>query len=128
MDLVAVVNPKAQNGRVGRRWLEYERCITERFGQHKLVRLQFSGETAPDGLGQHGELVEVSGPVAELKVERTRVAEVLAAILDRHTVLDMSVQDPPLDQVIARVFEEAKAPASRPDLQRVPEGAAHVRD
>ena len=29
-----------------------------------------------------------------------------AAILDRHTVIDMSVQDPPLDQVIARVFEE----------------------
>ena len=45
--------------------------------------------------------------MADLKVERTRVAEVLAAILDRYTVVDMSVQDPPLDQVIARVFEEA---------------------
>jgi ABC-2 type transport system ATP-binding protein len=47
--------------------------------------------------------------VAELKVERTRVADTLAAILDRYTVLDMSVQDPPLDQVIARVFEEGRA-------------------
>jgi ABC-2 type transport system ATP-binding protein len=28
------------------------------------------------------------------------------AILDRYTVLDMSVQDPPLEQVIARVFQE----------------------
>jgi ABC-2 type transport system ATP-binding protein len=37
------------------------------------------------------------------------VAEVLAAILDRCTVVDMSVQDPPLDQVIARVFEEGHA-------------------
>ena len=50
----------------------------------------------------------MTGPVAELKVDRTRVAEVLAAILDRYTVVDMSVQDPPLDQVIARVFEEGK--------------------
>jgi ABC-2 type transport system ATP-binding protein len=79
--------------------------ITERFGRHKLVRLQFAGEEAPAGLERFGEC-SVAGPVAELKVDRTRVAEVLAAILDRHTVVDMSVQDPPLDQVIARVFEE----------------------
>ena len=44
-------------------------------------------------------------------MERERVAEVLATILDRHTVIDMSVQDPPLDRVIARVFEEARRPA-----------------
>jgi ABC-2 type transport system ATP-binding protein len=34
---------------------------------------------------------------------------VLAALLDRHTLVDMSVQDPPLDQMIARVFEEGCA-------------------
>jgi ABC-2 type transport system ATP-binding protein len=34
---------------------------------------------------------------------------VLGVILERHTVIDMSVQDPPLDQIIARVFEEAGA-------------------
>src|SRR5579875_1917758 len=79
--------------------------ITERFGRSKLVRLQFSGEETPKDLGRFGEYTS-SGPVAELKVERRRVAEVLAAILDRYTVVDMSVQDPPLDQVIARVFEE----------------------
>jgi ABC-2 type transport system ATP-binding protein len=84
--------------------------IIERFGRHKQVRLQFAGEEAPSGLHQYGE-VELVGPVAELKVERERVAGVLAAILDRHTVVDMSVQDPPLDQVIARVFEEARQPA-----------------
>src|SRR5262245_10902781 len=66
--------------------------ITERFGQHKLVRLQFAGEETPGDLGEFGE-VSYAGPVAELKVERTRVAEALAAILDRYTVVDMSVQD-----------------------------------
>jgi ABC-2 type transport system ATP-binding protein len=89
--------------------------ITERFGRHKLVRLQFEGEEVPADLGRFGEHTD-SGPVAELKVERSRIAEVLAAILDRYTVVDMSVQDPPLDQVIARVFEEGRP---RPE-------AAHV--
>jgi ABC-2 type transport system ATP-binding protein len=82
--------------------------ITERFGRSKLVRLQFAGEETPKDLGRFGEYTS-SGPVAELKVDRTRVAEVLAAILDSYTVVDMSVQDPPLDQVIARVFEEGRA-------------------
>ena len=82
--------------------------ITERFGRSKLVRLQFADD-APADLARFGEDLTCTGPVAELKVERTRVAEVLAAILDRYTVIDVSVHDPPLDQVIARVFEEGKA-------------------
>ena len=82
--------------------------ITERFGKTKLLKLHFAGEDAPAGLERFGE-VSVEGPVAELKVDRARVGEVLGAILDRYTLVDMSVQDPPLDQVIARVFEEARA-------------------
>ena len=82
--------------------------ITEKFGRHKLVRLQFEGADVPADLGRFGEHTD-TGPVAELKVERGKIAEVLAAILDRYTVVDMSVQDPPLDQVIARVFEEGRA-------------------
>jgi ABC-2 type transport system ATP-binding protein len=81
--------------------------ITERFGRSKLVRLHFPGEEVPADLGRFGEYT-ASGPVAELKVERTRVAETLGAILESYTVIDMSVQDPPLDQVIARVFEEGR--------------------
>jgi ABC-2 type transport system ATP-binding protein len=80
--------------------------ITEQFGRSKLVKLHFPGETVPEGLDEYGEVTERVGPAASLKVDRTRVAEVLGAILERYTVLDMSVQDPPLDQVIAKVFEE----------------------
>jgi ABC-2 type transport system ATP-binding protein len=83
--------------------------ITEQFGRYKLVRLHFEGETTPDDLTRFGEVTRLEGPVADLKVERWRVAEVLAAILDKHTLLDMSVQDPPLDHVIAKVFEEGRA-------------------
>jgi ABC-2 type transport system ATP-binding protein len=82
--------------------------ITERFGQYKLVHLHFTGEEAPGDLGRFGE-VTVSGPTADLKVDRTRVADTLAAILDRYTVVDVSVQDPPLDQMIAKVFEQGRS-------------------
>jgi ABC-2 type transport system ATP-binding protein len=81
--------------------------ITEQFGRSKLVKLQF--DTAPDDLERYGEVTRREGPVVDLKVDRVVVPEVLAAILDRYTVIDMSVQDPPLDQVIAKVFEEGRA-------------------
>ena len=83
--------------------------ITEQFGRSKLVKLQFPGEAAPEGLEEYGDVTERVGPAASLKVDRARVAEVLGAILERYTVLDMSVQDPPLDQMIAKVFEQGSS-------------------
>jgi ABC-2 type transport system ATP-binding protein len=81
--------------------------ISEQFGRAKLLHLQFADGT-PDGLEHFGEVTRREGPVAELSINRGRVTETLSAILDRYQVVDMSVQDPPLDQMIARIFEEAK--------------------
>jgi ABC-2 type transport system ATP-binding protein len=81
--------------------------ITERFGESKLVKLQFE-EPAPPDLGRFGQVVRLEGPFADLKIERKRVAEVLGAILDRHALADVSVEDPPLEEIIAKVFEEGR--------------------
>ncbi len=82
--------------------------ITDRFGRAKLVRLQFAGGV-PNNMERFGEVLRTEGPTVELKVDRAQVAEVLAAILDGHAVDDVSVTDPPLEQTIARVFEEGVA-------------------
>src|ERR1700731_167921 len=67
--------------------------ITEKFGQSKLLKIQFDGAAAPDDLDRFGEVTSRAGPIAGLKVERTRVPDVLSAILASYTVIDMSVQD-----------------------------------
>ncbi|MDR3634615.1 MAG: ATP-binding cassette domain-containing protein [Isosphaeraceae bacterium] len=82
--------------------------IVERFGQAKLVKLEFADGDAPEDLGRFGEVTRREGPSADLKVDRAKVAEVLGAMLDRYAVADVSVQDPPLEQLIARVFEEGR--------------------
>jgi ABC-2 type transport system ATP-binding protein len=86
--------------------------IADRFGREKLVKLQFDGGDTPDDLGQFGDVASREGPIATLKVDRHRVTEVLAAILERYTVLDVSIHDPPLDQMIAKVFEEGRVQAA----------------
>jgi ABC-2 type transport system ATP-binding protein len=83
--------------------------ITEQFGQSKQVKLQFDGDGVPTDLPRFGEVTKQEGPEAILTVERNRVPEIMSAILEQYTVLDVNVQDPPLDQVIERVFEEARA-------------------
>ena len=82
--------------------------ITEKFGAAKVVRLEFVEGVVPEGLERFGELTRSEGATADLKVERSKVAQVLGAILDLHAVADVSVQEPPLEQVIARVFEEGR--------------------
>jgi ABC-2 type transport system ATP-binding protein len=82
--------------------------ITEKFGASKLVKLQFAEGELPEDLERYGEVTRREGPAVDIKVDRSTVAQVLGAILDRHAVVDVSVQDPPLEQVIARVFEEGQ--------------------
>ena len=82
--------------------------LIERFGDAKIVKLEFADGT-PGDLARFGEVTRTDEFTADLKVERAKISEILGAILDRHAVADLSVTDPPLEQVIARVFQEAKA-------------------
>jgi ABC-2 type transport system ATP-binding protein len=82
--------------------------LTDRFARWKLVKLDFADGSVPADLDRFGEVTRSEGPAADLRVDRGRVAEVLATILDQYAVADLSVQDPPLEQVIASVFKEGR--------------------
>lgn len=81
--------------------------IVERFGETKLLCLKFEDE-APEDLSRFGEVVRREGPAADIRIDRSRVSEVLGALLNHYELADVSVVDPPLEEVIAKVFEEAR--------------------
>ena len=86
--------------------------IVDKFSGHKIVTLQFADDRIPSQLERFGELLEVEEPRARLKVPRQSVANVLAAILDQCPVEDVSVEDPPLEDVIAQMFSQVDEPQS----------------
>lgn len=86
--------------------------IVDRFSGHKVITLVFPTDTIPSGLARFGEILEENSPKVKLRVERAVVAEALAGILASHTIDDVSVEDPPLEEVIAEMFSQATAEAS----------------
>jgi ABC-2 type transport system ATP-binding protein len=94
--------------------------IIDRFGGHKVVSLQFADGRIPAGLAQHGEVLSAEPPRAKLRLARGVVPEVLPKILAAYTVEDVSVEDPPLEEVIAEMFATANQPPER-TLGQVPE-------
>ena len=83
--------------------------IIDRFSGHKVVTLLLADDEHSGNWAQYGELLDVQPPKVRLKVARTTVPDALASILANHTVEDVSVEDPPLEEVIAELFTQASA-------------------
>ena len=86
--------------------------IIDRFSGYKIITLLFAEGKTPVDLARYGEILEVTEPKARLRVDRSVVTDTLAELLSHHTVEDVSVEDLPLEEVIAEVFTQAAANAS----------------
>ncbi len=80
--------------------------IVDRFSRYKRVTLLFADDQLPANLDRYGQLLQLNPPKATLQIERQQVARSLAEILQQHSVEDVSVEDPPLEEVIAELFSQ----------------------
>lgn len=76
--------------------------LSNRFSSHKTIRVEASD--LPADLEGLGRVVDRNSAQATLEVERDRVSEVASKLLSAATVTDLSIEDPPLEEVIDRVF------------------------
>ena len=86
--------------------------IIDSFSGYKVITLQFAEDDAIDNMDRFGEVLEREPPRAKIRVPRADVAKTLAAILNEHTIEDVVVEDPPLEEVIASLYasvDEARA-------------------
>ena len=91
--------------------------IIDRFGGHKVVTLLFADGHIPGDLGVYGEVLSAEPPRAKVRVERGRRHQNAGRILQQHPVEDVSVEDPPLEEMIAEIFSQVNEAVERNDAR-----------
>jgi ABC-2 type transport system ATP-binding protein len=81
--------------------------IVDRFTTHKIVTLDLDEAPAAGTIERFGFPCEVRGPRVVLRIDRARIADVLPELLRGDGVRDVSVEDVPLEEIVAELFRAA---------------------
>jgi ABC-2 type transport system ATP-binding protein len=93
--------------------------LANRILPHKVIRLDLEeGANAAD-LSRYGEVVEADDGKPALRAARAETPSVVSRLLAEMPVVDLTVEDPPIEEVIDLLFAEgatnmAELPASEP--------------
>jgi ABC-2 type transport system ATP-binding protein len=82
-------------------------ALTGRFAAHKTIGVVLQDGAAD--LGRYGEVIERDGDRVRLRVPKAETSDVAARLLAEHQVLDLTIEDPPIEDVIATVFAQERA-------------------
>jgi ABC-type uncharacterized transport system ATPase subunit len=86
--------------------VEYDGPLAElsaRLSPYKLIRITARGGTSPEDFG---EVVESADGVWVLRVPRDEVAQITSRLLQAFEVVDLAVEEPPLEKVIDQAYRE----------------------
>jgi len=97
---------------IGKGRLLYDGAISqliETYAPNKRIQLQLAERVEPSALqqavGSLGSVVDYVFPNVELEVPREQVSELSAKLLTHLSVLDLTIEDPTMESVIAQAFE-----------------------
>lgn len=82
--------------------------LLNRFAPYREVKLELMQPQAPDTLEIYGEVEEVTGREVRLLVRRADLTQTVSQILANLPVLDLTITDPPIEEIIGRVFQSGK--------------------
>ena len=95
--------------------------LVRRFSPHKTIVVQIDRDAAD--LSRYGQVVATEGSRHTLRVPKADTPQVTARLLADLPVGDLTVEDPPIEDVIEQVFAGALAPAERDGADRAAEPA-----
>jgi ABC-2 type transport system ATP-binding protein len=80
--------------------------LLEKFSPCRAVQLDFSQVYTREQLLAYGQVESLEGQSARLLVDRDKLTETVSKLLADLDVVDLSVTDPPVEEVIGQVFLE----------------------
>ena len=81
--------------------------LVERFSPHKTIVVDIAAES-PD-LRAYGHVISTEGSRVTLRVPKNDTAQVTGRLLADLPIVDLTVEDPPIEEVIEQVFAEGLA-------------------
>jgi ABC-2 type transport system ATP-binding protein len=91
-------------------------ALVQRFSPHKTLTIDLEHPVA--GLDRYGEVLAVDEGRVTLRIPKGEAAAVTARLLAELPIVDLSVTDPPIDEVIDTVFSSGGEAESEPAAMR----------
>lgn len=84
-------------------------ALADRIAPFKLVRLDVEDMEAAACVEQYGDVIERQETKVVLRLPRAETASVVAQLLSELPIVDLTVEDPPIEEVIDQMFQGAAA-------------------
>jgi ABC-2 type transport system ATP-binding protein len=78
--------------------------LLDRFAPYREVKIELAQPCPREKLSAYGEVEAVEGCMVRLLVQREQLTRTVAQILAELEVTDLTITDPPIEEVIGRVF------------------------
>ncbi|MGV2882878.1 ABC transporter ATP-binding protein [Paenibacillus taichungensis] len=80
--------------------------INDLFGEHKIVKLQFSEPVAEQRLAKFGKMISADEYSVVLELPKHRLKEVSRAMLDLFPIVDWTIEDMPIEESISMLYQK----------------------
>jgi ABC-2 type transport system ATP-binding protein len=82
--------------------------LAQRLAPFKLIRVSLSGPTATTTLPPCAEIITQENSGLTLRMNRSEAPALTAHLLQTLPIVDLAVEDPPLEAVIDQIFQEGE--------------------
>jgi ABC-2 type transport system ATP-binding protein len=79
-----------------------------RFAPYRQVKVELAQTISQDELASFGEIESIQGQEVRLLVPREKLTATISRILAQLQVQDLNVSDPPIEEIIGRLFQTGK--------------------
>ncbi len=98
-------------------------ALIDRASTNKIIKLELSRNIATEQLALYGQVQALDGRRAELLVPRGETSTTAARLLAELPIADVTIEDPPIEEVIGQVFA-GKSPTAADQEAEVAEAVA----
>lgn len=88
-------------------------ALSKQYTDSRRLKLTFAEAPDPDRLAQYGKVVSCADNEVALEVKQANIATVTAKVLGEFEVADLSIEEVPIEEVIADLFSKKPAGAAR---------------